>query len=1160
MSKTAPSPPVAELVQLRTRYVRAINIGRDLEDEHALGGYLMTDIVRGALSRLVRGLQSTSTQRAWRLTGSYGSGKSAFGLFLTSLFMQPLTKRSVVGRLLDAEAPELWALAKKLPRYLPVVITGGRNDASVALAQALARVLETRRSSGNQKVLLERIDAFVKARAKHEVAAAGAVALLTDVAAFMAQGTSAADGLLLVVDEMGRWLEFAADASNDIDASFFQMLAETCGGRAGGAPIAMLGILHQRFEDYASGRRDRRSGLEWAKVAERFEDITFSQSFSQTAQLVARAIDVDPKDLKDLGRFDVLRSLYDSAESRGILPWAVDANGLNHGTSLYPFHPMGLVAAMALFRRFGQNERSAFSFLLSSEPYALQDFMQRRRVGPDDLYRMQDLCDWLLAQGALRSADDECLKRYQLLLEVLRAAPVYTPLELQCLKTVGLLNLIEPQSGLEATAEHVSFSICDEANSEAVRMALRKLVEKCLLYVRPATQELCLWPQSSVDVSSEVARARKSTPDLRRLGSLIDHLPPARPVVAHRHYLESGTLRAAQVSLLDDVMNLESHLASESTADGRIVIVPCYPDQDRAAAAARLAEISAKAPIGTLIALRNITDEDLEVAEELLAWKHVERDCAELRIDAFARMEVRGAVHRLTVTLVHQLADLRAPSQGSRDASWWHAGEPVIICDGRALNRLLSTLFDARFAKAPVVRNELINRTVVSSAAAAARQRLLERMFTHAESENLGIEQTPPEKAIYLSLFKDTGLHVQSKAGWSFVAPPADSSWRPAWEEMRTLLQSRGLISVEQVLVHFAQPPFGMRESVTLLLIGAFLCVHRQTLILRERGTYLTRIEESHLARLVKRPETFDLHLASTHDSSAVVLQVYRDVLAAHLNVPPVEPVVGELARQLYGWYLQLPEHTLKTTQLDPTHRAALALLERAADPVELLLVGLPVALGVSKKVGPLDGSPATLKRLRQALGAWLAAGSSRMSVLRIEMLKAIAEEIGVRETSEVRAHLVALAQHAHDDLVDYSLRSFIQRTTDTVRDEDRWLDSLASLLGGRSLDTWRDDNLNRFRAEFCRAFTLLTRVVALAKLTHKVGGADHAMVAIHVVDQRGQERFVTVPADAQGAVGVENMDAVRAALARFPVPAYVLARLLLEYSPEGTPDMESAA
>lgn len=1153
-------PHVAELVQLRSRYVRAVNIGRDQDDEHALDGYLVTDTVRSALTRLVRGLQSTSTQRAWRLTGGYGSGKSAFGLFLTSLFTQPLTKRSVVGRLLEAEAPELLAIARKLPAYYPLVITGGRNDASVALAHGLSEVLSTRRSSGNQKALLDRIDAFVQGRAKKEVAAAGAIALLNDVAEFMAQGTSAADGLLLVVDEMGRWLEYAADASNDIDASFFQMLAEACGGRAAGAPIAMLGILHQRFEDYAGGRRDRRSGLEWAKVAERFEDITFSQSFKQTAQLVARAIDVDPKTLKRLGRADPLRVLYESATKHGIVPWTPSESGLAQGASLYPFHPMGLVAAMALFRRFGQNERSAFSFLLSSEPYALQDFMQRRRVGPEDLYRVHDLCDWQLAQGALRSADDERLKRYQLLLEVLRAAPVYSALELQCLKTVGLLNLIEPQSGLEATVEHVAFAVCDDASNKEVREILRRLVDKCLLYVRPATQELCLWPHSSVDVSSEVARARKRTPELRRLGSLIDHLPPARPVVAHRHYLETGTLRAAQVSLVDDALHLESHLASVGAADGRIVIVPCYSDQDRAAAAKRLAQISAQASIGTLIALRSITEDDLEVAEQLLAWKHVERDCVELRVDAFARAEVRGAVHRLTVALVHQLADLRAPSQGSREASWWHTGEAVTITDGRALNRLLSSMFDARFAQAPIVRNELINRMVVSSAAAAARQRLLERMFTHAEAENLGIEQTPPEKAIYLSLFKDAGLHVSGKAGWGFVAPPADSSWGPAWGAMRELLHTRGLISVDQVLAHFAQPPFGMRESVTLLLIGAFLCVHRQTLILRERGTYLTRIEESHLARLVKRPEAFELHLASTHDSSAAVLKVYRDALAAHLGTPPAEPVVGELARQLYSWYLRLPEHTLKTTQLDPTHRAALALLERAADPVELLLVGLPVALGVAKKVGPLEGTPANLKRLRQVLDAWLAAGSGRLDALRRDMLKAIAEEIGVREPAAVRAHLVALAQHAHDDLVDYSLRSFIQRTTDSVRDDERWLDSLASLLGGRSLETWHDDNLNRFRAEFRRAFTLLTRVVALAKLTHKATGADHAMVAVHVVDQRGQERFVTVPADAQGAVGGENMDAVRQALSRFPVPAYVLARLLLEYSPEGAADPGSAA
>ncbi|KLB48403.1 hypothetical protein XEUV354_24000, partial [Xanthomonas euvesicatoria] len=82
---------------------------------------------------------------------------------------------------------------------------------------------------------------------------------------------------------------------------------------------------------------------------------------------------------------------------------------------------------------------------------------------------------------------------------------------------------------------------------------IAKLVQKTLLYVRPATQELCLWPQSSVDVASELARVRKTVPALTHLGNLIDLLPSPRPVVAHRHYLTTGTLRTAHVKLVEEL-------------------------------------------------------------------------------------------------------------------------------------------------------------------------------------------------------------------------------------------------------------------------------------------------------------------------------------------------------------------------------------------------------------------------------------------------------------------------------------------------------------------------------------------------------------------------------------------------------------------------------
>lgn len=1150
--KTSPLPLIKDALAVRSRYVRAVNIGRDLADANALDGYVLTDTVRHSLARLCQGLLPTSSQRAWRITGSYGSGKSAFGLFLANLFTHPLNKRSAVGRLLDQEDPELLALAKKLPKYDVIVLTGTRSDASAALARALLNHVAARRATPAQKKLVGGLTDFIAAREKGRKDPAIVLSLLEEVREFLTTGVNAVEGVLLLVDEMGRWLEYAADSDTDIDASFFQALAEVCGGKVQGTPMAVVGILHQRFEDYTVGRRDKRSGQEWAKVAERYEDITFAQSFESTVHLVAQAFETDAAAYKKAGIPAAAKALYEKAVGMGALGSGLPPAGGANASTLYPFHPVALAAAVTMFRRFGQNERSTFSFLLASEPFALQDFIGRQTLTAEHWYRVHHLCDWLLAQGSLRTFDEDRLKRWTLLQEVLRAAPVYDELEVQCLKTVGLLNLLEPQPDIVVSRDVVAFATHDQADAAPVLAAIDKLIKKSLLYVRPATQELCLWPQSSVDVASELARIRSTERPLQRLGNLVDILPPPRPIVAHRHYLSSGTLRTVQVKLLEDIKDVPAAVEAPLDGDGELVIVPCYPDQKHSAMAKRLQEQSAKAPEGRVLALRRITEDDLEIADEFQAWSRLERECVELRVDAYARNEVRQSLHRLTSALVQRLADLRSPAHGGRDAMWWHAGTALEVSDGRELNRCLSEILSRRFAKAPNVRNELINRTMVSSAAAAARQKLLERIFTHAHLEDLGIEQTPPEKAIYLSVLKESGLHAQGEDGWAFRTPARSSDWHAAWYAVHQLLEQRGLVTVKGVLEQLAAAPFGMRDSVSLLLLGAFLKVQRHHVILRERGTYITLLEDSHIARLVKRPDTFELHMVHAHATTAAALEVYRDLLSALVPGGELAATVPELTRRLYDWYLALPEHTLNTTCLDVNHRAALALMGKSADPVDLLTVGLPLALGVLKKAEPIDGaSKINLQVLRHRVEAFLKAGTGRMSELRTAILKVMAEEVGVRDVTSVRAHVISLADKVQGEVVDYALKAFIQRSCDGLRNDVQWIDSLASLLGGRSLDTWNDDTLLRFRAELRRVYTLLTRVVALAKLTGRQVGPDHAVVAVHVVDQKGVERFVTVPAGADGVEATEHMDDLRDALSRFPVPAYALARLLLEYSAE---------
>src|SRR5262245_35757899 len=94
-------------VQVRARYHRAMNLERDSARPDALAGYLVTPIVRRALTRIASGLTPGSTERAWSLTGPYGSGKTAFAVFLASLVGRaPETRRSA-HRLLREADPQL---------------------------------------------------------------------------------------------------------------------------------------------------------------------------------------------------------------------------------------------------------------------------------------------------------------------------------------------------------------------------------------------------------------------------------------------------------------------------------------------------------------------------------------------------------------------------------------------------------------------------------------------------------------------------------------------------------------------------------------------------------------------------------------------------------------------------------------------------------------------------------------------------------------------------------------------------------------------------------------------------------------------------------------------------------------------------------------------
>ena len=113
---------IADLWQIQSRFLRSAHLERDFHDPAGLSGYVATKFVGSCLERIGEGLRRGSGQRAWRLTGHYGSGKSSFALLLAN----------VLGKRDNSLAPQLRKVVDLSscgvlsPEFLPVLVTCSR--------------------------------------------------------------------------------------------------------------------------------------------------------------------------------------------------------------------------------------------------------------------------------------------------------------------------------------------------------------------------------------------------------------------------------------------------------------------------------------------------------------------------------------------------------------------------------------------------------------------------------------------------------------------------------------------------------------------------------------------------------------------------------------------------------------------------------------------------------------------------------------------------------------------------------------------------------------------------------------------------------------------------------------------------------------------------
>ena len=348
---------LSDIVDISTTDLTEVNIRRDIDNSHKIEGYIPNEASRRTLKEIIPGLMPTSTKRVHLITGSYGTGKSHFGLVLSALFRKHPLASKVLLKIREKDDVIFQYVKRSLDatkKYLVVVPdissypNGFNRTLLVALQDALKQENIDFRPNSNYEAALNCIDRWEKDGSKssednpykkftkalialgktpeilkdglrkfsdddletfrkvHEIVSYGAVfqpdanvsptELYREAVEYL-RNTGEWEGIWVICDEFGSYLSVLARDPNSWESQNIQQFAEYC-KRGSENQCHFIVIAHQTLADYATGFRDQK---EWEKIAGRFIGSEYSlenvraryETVEMVSTIITRKIDTD---------------------------------------------------------------------------------------------------------------------------------------------------------------------------------------------------------------------------------------------------------------------------------------------------------------------------------------------------------------------------------------------------------------------------------------------------------------------------------------------------------------------------------------------------------------------------------------------------------------------------------------------------------------------------------------------------------------------------------------------------------------------------------------------------------------------------------------------------------------------------------------------------
>ncbi len=847
-------------------------------------------------------------------------------------------------------------------------------------------------------------------------------------------------GLIIIIDEFGKFLEFASKNKSTEELFLLQQISEWANDDK--YDTYFIITLHQNFSSYGKNLSNQ-DKLEWEKVKGRFTDLVFNEPVEQLIFFAGKKLKEFELPKKLESRFKNLLELIQSSNLVGLNK----SKDKELSASIYPLDWLSANVLVNSLQRYGQNERSLFSFLNDYSQYSIKKVNQ-------DFYTVSNVFDYLVNSlpTEVNSSQNPHRAQWLTTFRALEKAELLFEDDFgvvsEVIKTIGLVNIFSKIGG--RFDENFIESYFKIVRDKEVEPILTKLKIAGVLRFYKHSSKINFLEGTDIDLEQELLSVNKEINNDFSLSDEILSRVDFPVILAKKYSFVTGTNRFFEFKILNSIEDINS---PEGAIDGYINLIfdGIKPIE--------LKEKPINFQDNIFVFYHNVAQIKKELLMILKFDKLLERHQMDKNALKLLNDEREFHVQNMKNLVVTQLFD--------NDKNIWnHLNKKKSIKSKHELYNWLTEICYKIFPNTPIFKNELINREFLSSPINTARKALIRNLLENEQMSELGFpeDKFPPEKAIYISLLRDSGIHRKNAElnYFELGAPEEGTDLFNLWNESESFLAESisNKRNVKEFYELLERKPYKLKKGFIDFWIPMFLIAKREDYALfHDQGGFIPFLKEDTLDLIHKKPQDF---LIKSYDVSGLkvnILESYKELVQLgdsgdKGNKSTFLSIFGNFLRFQRG----LNQYTLNTKKLS---RNAVKLREAiidSKDPEDALFNQFPAALGYHSISNEVDVKvlDSFTKHIQDSIKEIRSSYDELLN--RIEKVIVKSFHCSSKDFKSYKDEIISKIGGANTTVLGKTQGVYYKRVTSPLDDRSSWLKSVADVALGKSIEELLDE------------------------------------------------------------------------------------------------------